>query len=171
MAEAVAQLQKGLALLSGVSDNPARNEKELNLQIGLGHALVATKGLAAHEPAQAFARARQLCELLNRPEQLGRVLYGQYLSRLSRGEIYQAAHHAGEMRHLGEASNDGMWKYFGFRVSGSVCFYLGKFIEARRYNENALCSWNPMFRGFVAPPPDPHVGTLIHLSLTLACLD
>ena len=88
----------------------ARQEQELDLQITLGHALIATKGYAAPEPGEAFARARQLCEQLNRPQQLGRVLVGQLVFRLVRGELEQAEHHAEEMRHLGESRNDAMWK-------------------------------------------------------------
>ena len=63
MTEAVAQLRKGLDLLSSIPDGAARQEQELDLQITLGHALMAAKGLAAPEPGEAFARARQLCEL------------------------------------------------------------------------------------------------------------
>jgi hypothetical protein len=84
--------------------------------------------------------------------------YGIVTARLDQLISDQAAHHAGEMRHLGEVCDNVMWKYFGSRVSGSVFFYLGNFTEARRYNENALSSRNPMFRTFAAPPPDPHVG-------------
>jgi len=58
LTEAVAQLGKGLALLSGAPDGAARQEQELDLQIALGHALVATKGYAAPEAGEAFARAR-----------------------------------------------------------------------------------------------------------------
>ena len=81
MTEAVALLRKGLDLLSGVPDGAARQDQELDLQIALGHALIATKGWPAPEPGKAFARARQLCEQLNRPAQLGPVLVGQYLFR------------------------------------------------------------------------------------------
>src|SRR5262249_22096218 len=128
------------------------------------------KGLAAPEAGEALARARQLCEQSNRPTQLGRVLYGQYLFRLARGDLDQAAHHAGEMRHLGETRNDAMWKYLGSTVSGSACCYHGRFVEARAHSENAVSSWDAPFRAYVVPPPDPYVGALIHLSLTLLCL-
>ena len=58
MTEAVAQLRKGLDLLSRMPDDAARQERELDLQIELGHALFATKGYAAPEAGEAFARAR-----------------------------------------------------------------------------------------------------------------
>ena len=46
MTEAVAQLQKGLDLLTSMPDNPARQQQELDLRITLGQALIATKGWA-----------------------------------------------------------------------------------------------------------------------------
>jgi hypothetical protein len=83
------------------------------------------------EAGEAYARARRLCEQVDRPAQLGLVLYGQFLFRIVRGELEQAEHHAEEMRHLGEAKNDAMWKCFGSQISGSICFYLGKFADVR----------------------------------------
>ena len=58
LTEAVAQLRKGLDLLSGVADSAASQERELNLQITLGQALIATKAHSAPEPGEAFSRAR-----------------------------------------------------------------------------------------------------------------
>ena len=102
MTEAVAQLRKGLDLLSGTPDDAARQERELDLQIELGRALFATKGYAAPEAGEAFARARQLCELLNQPPRL-EVLIGQFEFRMGRGELQQAEHHAEGMYCVGHA--------------------------------------------------------------------
>src|SRR5205814_8863422 len=59
MTEAVAQLRKGLALLSGLSDGDPRRVQEIDLQIVLGQALLATNGYTAPEPRDAFARASE----------------------------------------------------------------------------------------------------------------
>jgi predicted ATPase len=170
MIEAVAQVRKGLDLLPRVSDGGARWEQELNLQITLGQALIVTKGYSAPESGEAFARARQLCDQLNRPAQLGPVLYGQWTFRLMRGELEQAKHHAEELRHLGEARNDVMWTCFGSSYSGITCSWWGKFVEARAYCENALSLWDPKFRTSAASPTDPCILILTHLSRTLLCL-
>jgi class 3 adenylate cyclase len=88
--EAVAQLRKGLdLLLLSMPDGASRQEQELDLQMALGHALLATEGYAAPQAGQAFARARQLCEELHRPPKL-RVLAGQFSFRLVRAELLQA---------------------------------------------------------------------------------
>ena len=122
MTEAVAQLRKGLDILADLPDGAVRQQQELELLIALGHALDMTKGLAAFEPGEAYARARRLCEQLDRPAQLGLVLYGQFLFRIVRGELEQAEHHAEDMRRLGERRNDVMWQCFGSQLSGNICF-------------------------------------------------
>lgn len=170
MTEAVAQLRKGLDVLAGLPDGAARQQQELDLQIALGHALDTTKGLAAVEAGEAYARARQLCKQLDRPAQLGLVLYGQYLFRIVRGELEQAEHHADELRQLGEAHDDPMWKCFGAQLSGNICFYLGKLTDVRAYLQDALSLWEPSHRAFAPTAEDPYVGAIFHISRTLLCL-
>ena len=58
--EAAAQLRKGLDALDGLPDGPGRQRLELDLQIALGNALMATKGHSAPEVGETFARARAL---------------------------------------------------------------------------------------------------------------
>jgi hypothetical protein len=151
----VAQLRKGLELLSGIVDGTARLEQELDLQITLGQALMATMAYSASEPGEAFARARQLCEQLKRPAQLPPILWGQWVFCHVRAELERAEHLSEDMRRLGEAQNDTMWKCFASAYSGDSCWFLGKFIEARAYFENALSPWDARYRAF-APAPGIH---------------
>jgi predicted ATPase len=169
MTEAVAQLHKGIGLLSDVPEGALRQEQEIDLQITLGNALLAIKGHSAREPGEAFARARQLCEQLGRAPNL-RVLIGQFSCRLARGELEQAERHAKETLCLGEARNDVIWRRAGLNANGATCFYLGKFIDARVYYENALSLWDPMNRASATSPEDPYVSGLTYLFRTLLCL-
>ena len=79
MAEAIAQLTKGLELLTGLPDAVSRQQRELELQIALGRALIATRGYAAQEVGETYVRARILCERLNQPSQIVPVLFGQWV--------------------------------------------------------------------------------------------
>jgi AAA ATPase domain/Adenylate and Guanylate cyclase catalytic domain len=170
MAEAEAELRNGLDLLYSLPDSAARQEQELNLQITVGNTLLATRGYAAPEAGEAFEHARQLCQKLNRPQQLNRVLTGQFFNRLLRGELEQAEFLAGELRRLGEAARDVSWKWNSLMRDGEVCCWLGKFIEARAYFEAALASWDPGFRDLITSPHDVYVNALIYLSRALFCL-
>jgi predicted ATPase len=169
MTEALSQLRKGLDLLPAMPDGIACQERELELQIALGNAQIATNGYGAPEPGEAFARARQLCEQLSRPPKLG-VLAGQFTFRLIRGELGQADLHAEEIRQLGEALDDVRCKIIGSNCSGCSGFYLGKLIHARACLENSISKWDPKFRGIAVTQEDPYATGLIHLSRTLLCL-
>src|SRR5262245_20722096 len=65
MAEATAQLSKGLELLTSLPDSASRQHQELELQIGLGRVQMATQGYAAAVVGETYARARALCEQLD----------------------------------------------------------------------------------------------------------
>jgi predicted ATPase len=60
--EAVNHLTRGLALLPALPDTLERRQRELAFQLALGPQLAVTKGYAAPEVEQAFARARALCQ-------------------------------------------------------------------------------------------------------------
>ena len=47
------------------------------MQIALGRALIVTQGYAAAAVGETYARARALCERLDRPPEIVPVLYGQ----------------------------------------------------------------------------------------------
>ena len=78
MVEAAALLSKGLSLIATVPDSAQRQEHELDLQIALGQAIIATQGYAAPAVSQAYARARELCEQLECAHKLLPILYGQW---------------------------------------------------------------------------------------------
>ena len=61
MAEAVAQLTRGLELLAGLPTGRDRDRKELDLLVALGRAFISTKGWAAPEVAKTYERVRELC--------------------------------------------------------------------------------------------------------------
>jgi hypothetical protein len=170
MTEAVAQLRKGLDLVCGLPDDPARLTQELDLLIALGNALLATKGYAAPEPGEAFDRAGQLCKQLDLPPQFESVLIGQYSISLVRGELKLAEDHAAKMRWLSETKNDVRSKRTSSSLSGNICFYLGKFIDSRAYYENAVSLKDPVRRTFVPSPAHGQAWILAHFYNTLLYL-
>src|SRR5262249_6120914 len=74
--EAVQHLTTGLALLATLPETPARAQQELDLRTALGPALMATKGFAAPEVEQTYARARVLCQQVGDTPRLFPTLQG-----------------------------------------------------------------------------------------------
>ena len=77
VAEAVAQLHRGLALLGKIANAEARQRHEIELQITLGNALMASRGFSSAETDAAFRRAAELCRAADDKAQSVRVLWGQ----------------------------------------------------------------------------------------------
>ena len=96
MAEADAQLRKGLDVLAGLTEGPWRQQHELDLQIALASALTATKGWAAPERNETLARALALAKQLDRPEYSGVADRGpmDVSSRASRAQAGNRARRA-----------------------------------------------------------------------------
>jgi class 3 adenylate cyclase len=170
--EAVAQLRNGLGLLSGVGDDERRLEQELELQSGLGRALMAAMGHGSTEMADAYARARELCERLQRRQQLVPVLYGQFMYEFARGEPDSALEHAAAMRRLAEVENDRRLLVTSCRMSGPLQWWRGEFGIARARLEEGLALFDPADRPFYAALSlhDAQVMMLNFLSVVLGAL-
>jgi class 3 adenylate cyclase/tetratricopeptide (TPR) repeat protein len=172
MTEAVAQSEKGLDLLRLLPDGPSRHQQELDLRIALGRALIATKSWGAPEVGETFARAQFLAEQLDRPDYLVALLYGQWVSHLSRAEHQMALSHAEEMEKIGEIRNNVAALLLGHYIHGCTRFVLGEFVAARNLFE--LCdalsvpACRTVYAGMTAE--DPYAGMLASLSLTLTYL-
>jgi predicted ATPase len=171
MVEAEALLRKGLNLVSGLPDGVRRQEYELALQIGLGQALFATQGWAAPGVGDAYARARQLCDELDRPHKLLPILYGQWIHQAMRADLERAQRLAGEMRQLGDIQDDTVARVMGCWSSGFTSLHLGDFAAARAHLERGLALFDPIQRPQYSEltPIDALVFLLTQLSLVLAC--
>ena len=165
--EAAAQLRKGLDALDGLPDGPGRRQQELDLQLALGHALIATKGHSAPEVGESFARARVLAEQIDRPEYVWRVFLGQWTFRRNRGEYRLALALAEQVEKIGEARNDVAAQWVGRWASGYTRLFLGDFVAARALLERCHGLADPA-RGLLSA--SLHAIMLASLAMTLAYL-
>ncbi len=172
MAEAVAQLAKGLELLASLPDDALHQRQELELQVARGRALIAAQGYPAPAVGETYARARALCEQLGRPPQIVPVLYGQYVHHLLRGPLRLARDFAAEMLQLGEEGGDVVVTATGHRACGTAGFHLGDLSAARVHLEQALARFDPAHRPSYdsLAVQDARVTVLSYLSLDLFCL-
>lgn len=88
--QALIMLNRALALLKPLSENPEHSRRELSLQIALGNALIVTEGFAAPEVEKAFARAWELCQRVDGSPQQFPVLYGLWTYYTTRTEHKRA---------------------------------------------------------------------------------
>jgi class 3 adenylate cyclase/tetratricopeptide (TPR) repeat protein len=140
--EAIGHLTRGLALLRRLPETPERAQQELELQIVLGTALIATKGYAAAEVEQTYSRAWQLCQQVYAGEtaRMLPILYGRQAFYQVRGEHRTAYQLAEQFFDLAQRQHDpGI-------VVAHVCmgcrFLLGELVAARPHLEQIAALYN-----------------------------
>jgi class 3 adenylate cyclase/tetratricopeptide (TPR) repeat protein len=171
MAEAVVRLQKGLELLSSLPEGRQRQHQELDLRVVLGQAQVATKGFAAREVGETFARSRVLVEQLDRPDHLLAVLNGQWVFHLMRAELRLALSLAEQTEQIGEARNDPTVLFLGPYQRGVTHFYLGEFVTARTLFERCQGRGGPALRAPIGAPSAVIPGSLAQTLAYLGYVD
>jgi hypothetical protein len=105
VAEAVALLRRGLALVPAVPDAGRRRETELDLQIAFGRALISNRGWGAPQLGEVYSLARELAAEVNRPRAVLDALWGQFMHHCARPDLQRARRLATEMRELGAAGD------------------------------------------------------------------
>ncbi len=141
--EAVGHLTKGLDILRKTPATPGRTRQELALQIALGAPLQALKGQAAPEAAEAFRRARELCEQLGDTRQLSTVLHGLHAFHIVRGELPAAMDLAEECYRIARHEEDGALLAAAHFVLGCVSFHIAKLTSARDNFAKAVNLYDP----------------------------
>jgi predicted ATPase len=172
MAEAAAQLQKGLDQLALLPVTPERQRQELDFRSALGAALLAVKGQAASETGQAYARARELWEQLGSPSEFLKVPYGQSLHHLFRGELDLALRVDEDLLRLSGQRNDSAGLVLGHLSSGRTLWLVGKFASSRSHLEQALALYDPISHSSLVhhTTTHPHVNSQAILGIDLFCL-
>jgi class 3 adenylate cyclase/tetratricopeptide (TPR) repeat protein len=170
MQEALTLLRRGLGLLSELPEGDARDRRELDLQIALGKALIATRGYAVPETGAAFARARELCERLEEQPQLVAVLHGQYTHALMRAELERARVIGTGLVSKGEARGNEVSLVSGCRFVGVTSVALADFAGARRFLERGLALLPPEKRPLYAGLTVDDARVVMLTYLGYACL-
>jgi class 3 adenylate cyclase/predicted ATPase len=172
MAEAAAQLQRGLDQLALLADNRERQRHELELYSGLGAALMAVKGYAAPETGQAYARARELWEQLGYPSEFLQVPYGQSIYHRFRGELDLAQRLAEDLLRLSLRRNDSAGIVLGHLSTGRNLMFIGRLASSRSHFEEVLALYDPnSLHSFDHQTGvDPHVTSQSNLGIVLFCL-
>ena len=141
--EAISHLSKGLELLTSLPDTPERIQHELDLQTTLGAALMATKGYAAAEVEQVYARARTLCRHVGEAPSLFPVLSGLCAFYLLRAECQIAQELVEQALRLAQSLHDPGLILEAHFALGNTLLWRGEFTSARAHLEQAIALYDP----------------------------
>jgi class 3 adenylate cyclase/tetratricopeptide (TPR) repeat protein len=159
VAEAVALLRRGLAVIPELPDTDRRRERKLDLLTALGQALNMSRVWGAPELREVSARARELASALNRPRALASALWGQINDHWARSDLQRAQSLAAELFELGDTADDVPTQVIGCITRGYICMSLGEFAMGRAYLEKGLALYDPADRASYAEllPQDARV--------------
>jgi tetratricopeptide (TPR) repeat protein len=165
-------LLAALAETDEVKIAAARRKQQLNLQISLGNALIATRGYGAPETQAAFVKARELAGGVENPIERYAIYYGLFIGSLIRGECGGSREIA--ERFLQETATKPGTGEFGVahRLAGLLHYFGGDYVAARGHFETALGAFDTeRDRDFALRyGQDPAAATELFLGLTLFAL-
>jgi predicted ATPase/class 3 adenylate cyclase len=172
MAEAAAQLQKGLDQLALLPDDRRRQQQELEFWSALGAVLQAVKGQAAPETGNAYARARKLWEQLGSSAEFLQIPYGQSRYHMNRGELDLAQRLDEDLLRLSRQRNNSAGLVLGHASSGRNLMFAGRFALSRSHLEEVLAIYDSLSHDSLVH----HTGIYSHvnaqglLGIVLFCL-
>ena len=104
--EAIAHFERGLGLLASLPDTPARDTREIELQLALGVSLITVKRTGSR---WAYERARELAEKSGDQRQLFQATYGLWQNAGGSGRLPAARPLADRLMQLAvRAADDGL---------------------------------------------------------------
>jgi predicted ATPase len=166
-AEAVKQFTNGVALLQQQPPTMTRKRRELEFQIALGSACIASKGWAASETGAAYARAHELSQLTEDASQLPRILAGRFIHNHLRADVHEAQSSANELLAFARDRRDAVAEAMARRALGDSLIHVGDLGGARAHLEEALKILGPQSPSVIVGE-DVRTAVLIFLSLCLA---
>ncbi len=141
--EAVTHFNKALELLPQLPGTREWHKRELEIQMALGPALVAARGFSDPGVGQAYARAWELCQLLEDSARLPLVLRGRQVFHYMRGEMNKAREFAKQFLDLAERQQDPALLVGSYHALGQTLFFLGDLIAARSTVEQGIALFDP----------------------------
>jgi predicted ATPase len=167
--EAIAHLEKALALAGALAESPTQRLLRLRLQIAYGQALIHARGFASQETTAAFSRAREFASGIEEVTERFPVYYGLWASSWVRGELAQMREPAQAFLDDTKARPGTREASIAHRLLGSTCWFQGDFVGARMHLENSLTIYNSeRDRDFAFRfGQDSGVSAMIVLALTL----
>ena len=159
-AEAIQHFSEGVRISRKLPQSPSRARKELDLQMALGPALMATRGYAAPESLEVFTRADELVASVGTVAEQLDVLLGLFNVYYGRAEIARSLEVA--RAHLVLAEKQGQGASRAHCLLGQSYSAMGAFGEAKRHFDTALAMFarQPEAAGSWGVMASQHVVTL-----------
>ena len=166
--EAISQYGSALSLLATLPPSAERAQQELDISLGLGPALMATRGYAAPEVERTYERARELAGGPGQAAQRFAVLTGLWRYYLNRARLQTAREVAEQMVALcGEASDTSL-PVMAHYALGTTLYYQGE-LEAAAAQLDRTVALYDVRRNLSVAATDPRITSLCCGAWVLCC--
>jgi predicted ATPase len=168
--DAIDSLNRALRALQALPDTPERTQRELQVNLALGGPLMATKGQAASEVEQVYARAYALCQQVEQSAQLLPVLAGLRRFYVVRGTHEKAWDLGERLLDLAQRLGDRTYLLEAHRALGTTQFFRGELPAALEHLHQAMALYEPEQPRVSEVLGDPQLSCLIFAARALWCL-
>jgi class 3 adenylate cyclase/tetratricopeptide (TPR) repeat protein len=141
--EAIHHVTTGLDLLPHLPDSPERDQTELDLQLILAPALIATKGYASPEVQDVCNRMGTLCQQLGDISKLLPALFDMWLASMGQGDLPVAMTFAEQCLGVAQRQQERSALLVAHWSLGVTSFYLGQFVDAHRHADQGIAYDRP----------------------------
>jgi hypothetical protein len=141
--EAIGHFERGLAALAALAEGPARNGREIELQLARGLSLFTAQGFMAAEAAQAYTRAHELAEQRGDSQQLFMAIYGLWQSANGAGKIFDCRRLSNRLQQLTAANENDDLRLQAHHSGWATCLFHGEPTAAREHCEAGRRLYDP----------------------------
>ena len=133
--EAIGHFDRGLSALAAFPEGPARDRRDIELQLARGVSLFAAKGLDFVEVTKAYTRARELAEQLGDTRQLAMAVYGLWLAVAVSGRTLASRPLSDRLLKLTAGEADDGLRLQAHHSAWTTCLFAGDPAAAREHAE------------------------------------
>ena len=135
LTEALAELHRAVELIATLPASPERDAMELKTLTTLGTIYASTRGYAAPETVDVYAKCNALCERLGETKELFWVIAGLWVSAYVSGELHKALNLARRLARIAEDGEVEMHMEAEYCL-GATYRFMGELSLARQHLEN-----------------------------------
>ena len=141
--EAIGHFERGLAALSELPAQAARDGREIELQLARGLSLFTTQGFSAAGAIEIYARARELAEQRGDPRQQFMAVYGLWQSTNGAGAMEDAQRLSDRLLELTASPADEGLRLQAHHSAWTTYLFAGEPVAAREHCETGRRLYDP----------------------------
>ena len=141
--EAIAHLERGLALLRSLPESPARDAVEIELQLALGVSSITVRGMGSPSVTEAYGRAQELAQKRGTERQLFQAIYGLWQTSWSLGRVLSARPLSDRLLQMAKRGADDELRLQAHHSAWTTAWASSQLVQAHAHGEEGHRLYDP----------------------------